>query len=156
MKASSLICFTYTANSITVRTDAAGDAAALGALRRRDARAILSVWSAADAVVKLHQREQREDWKETQYDIIFRIYITFSLLLLWLSPRVASLTSFLSGDLSPIVVQKFRRFPHAPRCSLRPGRDRTVVVRLPLPSPVCDSVPAAIIPGVNVERNAAD
>lgn len=40
---SNLIHFTYTTHPITVRTDTAGNATALGALRRRDARSILSV-----------------------------------------------------------------------------------------------------------------
>lgn len=54
--------FTYATDSVAIRAHAAGDAPALHAFRRGEARAVLPVQSAADAVFELHQREQREDY----------------------------------------------------------------------------------------------
>lgn len=69
-----------------------------------------------------------------------------------------SLTSFLPGDVSPITVLEFRRFPFTfRRFSDRNGSTIIVIIFLPQPSSIRNPMSAVIIPSVDadIKHNAA-
>lgn len=60
-----------------------------------------------------------------------------------------SLTSFLSGDMCPIIVVKFRRFPFTFRRRFLNWSGSTIIIFLPQPSSIRNPMPA-VIPSIDV------